>query len=59
MELWQLMSWLQSGHHVVNFSTWWRVSVAISQLTGRGSECYGSECYTTAFEEELKVLDYA
>ena len=53
------MSWLQSGYHVVNFSTWWGVSVAISQLTGRGSECYGSECYTTAFEEELKVLDYA
>ena len=21
--LWPLMSWLQSGHHVVNFSTWW------------------------------------
>ena len=21
--LWQLMSWLQSGHHVVHFSTWW------------------------------------
>ena len=22
LELWQLMSWLQSGHRVVNFSTW-------------------------------------
>ena len=22
-ELWQLTSWLQTGHHAVNFSTWW------------------------------------
>ena len=22
-ELWQLRSWLNSGHHVVNLSTWW------------------------------------
>ena len=23
LELWQFVSWLQSGHHIVNFSTWW------------------------------------
>ena len=22
-DLWQPVSWLQSGHHAVNFSTWW------------------------------------
>ena len=22
-ELWQLMSWWQAGHHVINFSPWW------------------------------------
>ena len=32
--LWQLMSWLQSGHHVilVDFSTWGYVSVSVRQL---------------------------
>ena len=23
LTLWQPVSWLQSGHHAVNFSTWW------------------------------------
>ena len=23
LELWQFVSWLQSGRHIVNFSTWW------------------------------------
>ena len=23
LKLWQLMPWLQGGHHAVNFSTWW------------------------------------
>ena len=39
-ELWQLMSWLRSGHNVVNFSHVVRVSVSIRQLTGYGSEYY-------------------
>ena len=37
-ELWQLVSWVQSGPHVVNFSP--GVLVAIRQLTGYGSEYY-------------------
>ena len=39
-ELWQLMSWLQSGHHAVNFFHPVGVSVSIRQLTGHGSEYY-------------------
>ena len=51
-ELWQLMSWVQSGHPVVNFSTC----------------CFGPcktahriwlRILSTALEKELKVLDYA
>ena len=50
--LWQLMSWVQSGHRVVNFSTWYfdiyetapRIWLRISSI---------------APEKELKVLDYA
>ena len=37
-ELWQLMSWLQSGHHVVNFFHLVGVTVSTRQLTGYGSE---------------------
>ena len=37
-ELWQLMSWLQSGHHVLNFFHLVGVSVSTGQLTGYGSE---------------------
>ena len=35
-----LMSWLQSGHHVVNFFHLMGVSVSVRQLTGYGSEYY-------------------
>ena len=52
-ELSQLMSWLQSGHNVVNFFHLVWVSVSIRQLTGYCSE------YSIALEEELKVLDCA
>ena len=37
-ELWQFMSWLQSGHHVVLYLE--EFSVPIRQLTGYGSEYY-------------------
>ena len=39
-ELWQLMSWLQSGHCVVKFFHLLGVSVSTTQLTGYGSEYY-------------------
>ena len=39
-ELWQLMSWLPPGHHVVNFFHLVGLSVSIRQLTGYGSEYY-------------------
>ena len=39
-ELWQLMSWIQSGHHVVNFFYLVGVSVSKRQLTGYESEYY-------------------
>ncbi|CAI9159853.1 unnamed protein product [Rangifer tarandus platyrhynchus] len=48
------MSWVEAGHHVVNFFHLVGVSVSTRQLTGRGSEC----CLL-AVEQELKVLDYA
>ena len=48
------MSWLQSGHHVVNFSHLVGVSVSIKQFTD-----YGSEYYLIALEKELNILDYA
>ena len=38
-ELWQLMSWLQSGHHVVNLFHLVGVPVSTRQLIGYGSEC--------------------
>ena len=37
-ELWQLMSWVQSGHLVVNFSNW--CFGVCKTLTGHDSECY-------------------
>ena len=52
MELWQLMSWLQSGHHVVNFSYVVGVLVSVRQLTGYGSD------YSISLEKGLKVFDY-
>ena len=39
-EFWQLMSWLKSGHHVVNVFHLVGVSVSTRQLTGYGPECY-------------------
>ena len=48
------MSWVQVGHHVVNFFHLVGVSVSTRQLTG----C-GSECCLLALEQELNVLDYA
>ena len=38
--VWQFTSWLQSGHHVINFFHLVEVSVSIRQLTGYGSEYY-------------------
>ena len=40
LESWQLMSWLQSGHHVVNFFLLVRVLVSVRQLRGHSSEYY-------------------
>ena len=55
----ELRSWLQSGHHIVNFFTLVGVSVlSIRQLTDCGSKYWALE-YSIAFEKELKVLDYA
>ena len=47
------MSWLQSGHHVVNFFHLLGVSVSTKQLKG-----HGSEYYLIALKEALKVLDF-
>ena len=51
-ELWQLMSWVQSGHHVVNFSNW---RFSIYKMTHRT----WLRILSLATEKELKVLDYA
>lgn len=47
--VWQLMPWVLSGPHAVNFSTWW------------GLEHNDRLCSENAlaFEKELKVPDYA
>ena len=37
-ELWQLMSWLQPGHHVVNLFHLVGLSVSVTQLASYGSE---------------------
>ena len=53
MELWQLTSWLQSGHHVVNFSL------------DRGFSIYKTahkrwlRILSLALEKELEVLEFA
>ena len=39
-ELWQLMSWLQSGHHAVNFSTSWGLQYLQDSSRGYGSGYY-------------------
>ena len=47
------MSWLQSGHHVVNFFHMLGVSVSTKQL-----KRHGSEYYLIAPKEALNVLDF-
>ena len=50
-ELWQLKSWVQSGHHVVTFSTWcFGICTTAPRLWLR--------ILPTALEKELKILDY-
>ena len=51
-ELWQLVSWVQSAHHVVNFSTW---HFSFYKTTHR----IWLRILSIALEKELKVLDYA
>ena len=51
-ELWQLKSWVQSGHHVVNFSTW---GFGIYRTAHR----IWFRILSTSLKKELKVLDYA
>lgn len=50
-KLWQLMLWIQSGHHIVNFSTWC-LSV---YKTAHG---IWLRILSITLEKELKVLDY-
>ena len=50
-ELWQLMSWVQSGHHVVNLST---SCFSIYETAHR----VWLRILSIALEKELKVLDY-
>ena len=52
LKLWQLKPWVQSGHHVVNFSTW---GFSICKAAHRR----WPRILATALENELKVLDYA
>ena len=49
-ELWQLMSWVQSGHLVVNVSTW---GFSIYKTAHRK----WLRIFSVAFEKELKVLN--
>ena len=51
LELWQLMSWTQSGHQVVNFSTW---SFSIDKTAHR----IWLRILSIALEKELKVLPW-
>ena len=53
MELWQLLSWLQSGHHVVNFS-----HLVGLQYLQDGSQVVAQNIWFL-LEKELKVLDSA
>ena len=50
-ELWQLMSWVPSGHHVVNFT--WRFSIY------KTAHRIWLRLLSIALEKELKVFDYA
>ena len=52
LKLWQLKSWVQSGHHVVNFSTWcFGIYKAAHRIWFR--------ILSIALEKKLNVLDYA
>ena len=53
LEPWKLLSWLQPGHHVVNFFYPEDVSISTKELTR-----HGSEYHFQALEEEQKVLDF-
>ena len=50
--LWQLMWWIQSSHHVVNFSTW------RSSLYKRAHRIW-LRILSVALEKEQKILDCA
>ena len=50
LELWQLTSWVQSGHHAINFSTWYFILVSIRIWL---------RILSLAPEKTLKVLAYA
>ena len=51
-ELWQLLSWVLSGHHVLNFSTW---CFSIYKIAHR----IWLRILSLALEKELNVLDCA
>ena len=52
LKLWQLKSWVQSGHHVVNFSTWcFGIYKTVHRIWLR--------ILSIAFEKKLKTLSYA
>ena len=48
-ELWQLMSWIQSGHPVVNFPTW---------STDKTAHKIWLRILSIALEKELEVLPW-
>ena len=50
MELWQLMSWVQSDHHVVNFLTW---GFGICETAHR----IWLKILSTALEKDLTMLN--
>ena len=52
-ELWQVMSWLQSGHHAVNVFHLVGFLISTTQLR------IWLRIFPIAFEEELKALDFA
>ena len=56
LRLWQLMSWLKSGHHVVSSFHLAGVSVSAKQLTGYS---HSSEYYLQPLKRNQKVLDFA
>ena len=51
LELWRLMMWVQSGHHIVNFFQCFSIYKTAHRIWPR--------ILSTALEKELKVLDDA